>query len=135
MNEASDFLSAEEIFDQIRQNLPGIGLSTVYRTINLLSDMGIVTKFEFGEGKARYEIAETTTETHHHQLVCEVCYKVVRYSDFSDRECVLHSDMERSFEKKCGFKIRRRVVQHYGLCPDCGKKVSFSRSCNENIYQ
>jgi Fur family transcriptional regulator, ferric uptake regulator len=121
LSKASDYMSAEEIFEQIHQDFSGIGLATVYRTVNLLSGMGAVTKFEFGEGKARYEIADTPTDTHHHQLVCEMCYKVIRYSDFGEEECNFHCEKERSLEKEYGYSIKRHVVQYYGVCPECGK--------------
>ena len=117
----SDYMSAEEIFEQIHQGFSGIGLSTVYRTVNLLSNMGVVTKFEFGEGKARYELADTPTDTHHHQLICEMCYKVIRYFDFGEEECNFHRAKERTLEKKYVYPIKRHVVQYYGVCPACGK--------------
>lgn len=101
----------------------GIGLATVYRTLNLLSDMGLVTKYEFGEGKARYELAEEEKEegddSHYHQLICTGCFKVVKYSDFSDKELELMKKIETTLEKKYQFEIGRHVVQFYGLCPSC----------------
>ena len=119
LNDASGFLSAEEIFEEIQHEFPGIGLATVYRTLNLLSSIGLVSKFEFGEGKARYEIAEVPTDAHHHQLVCERCHKVLRYSDFSEKECSIHRGMEHALAKRYGFKIKRHVVQYYGVCAEC----------------
>lgn len=119
LGEAKDFLSAEDIFSRLRQDFPGIGLATVYRTLNLLSEIGIVSRYEFGEGKARYELAEESGDTHHHQIVCEKCFKVIRYSDFSKEECDMYSRMEKSLGKKYAMKIRRHVVQYYGTCNDC----------------
>ncbi|MBN1648299.1 MAG: transcriptional repressor [Spirochaetales bacterium] len=119
LGEAKEFLSAEDIYEQIQQDFPGIGLATVYRTLNLLSELGVVTRYEFGEGKARYELAEESGETHHHQIICEKCFKVIRYSDFSSEECEMYSTMEKTLSKKYGINIRRHVVQYYGICRDC----------------
>ncbi|MEJ5165476.1 MAG: Fur family transcriptional regulator, partial [Thermoanaerobaculia bacterium] len=51
-------LSAEEIYFEIHKNYPNIGIATVYRTLNLLTDFGVIKRREFGDGKARYEISE-----------------------------------------------------------------------------
>ncbi len=119
LDEAKDFLSAEDISSRLKEDFPGIGLATVYRTLGLLSEIGVVTRYEFGEGKARYELAEESGETHHHQIVCEKCFKVIRYSDFSNEECEMHRKIEKSLGKKYGMKIRRHVVQYYGICDEC----------------
>ena len=98
-------------------------MATVYRTLNLLSDMGMVTKYEFGEGKARFELAEHVRETeeeeHYHQLICTHCFKVIKYSDFSDQELELMNKIEDTLENKYKFDIHRHIVQFYGICPDC----------------
>ena len=140
LSENSNYLSAEEVFMIVHNRYPGIGLATVYRTLNLLADMGIVTKYEFGEGKARYELTseerETGEDEHFHQLVCTNCFEVVKYSDFSNEELELMKKIEGALEKKYGYKIDRHVVQFYGMCPKCqnstnGKKEN-STSANAN---
>ena len=85
--------------------------------------MGIVSKFEFGEGKARYELSETAADVaHHHVIVCKRCFKAIRYSDFSDHERKNFESLEKLLEKSYGFEIDRHVVHYYGTCPDCRKK-------------
>ena len=120
LGRASDYLSAEEVYMQVHRDYPGIGLATVYRTLNLLSDMGLVTKFEFGEGKARYELAENEADAkHHHFLICKNCFKVIKYSDFLDQERDLVEKMEKALTRKYDYSITRHVVQFYGVCPEC----------------
>lgn len=114
--EADTYLAAEDIYHKLHGDYPGIGLATVYRTLVLFHKLGIVTKLEVGEGKARFELVETE---HHHLLVCERCYKVVKYSDFTTREKDGFAEMERIVEKSYHFRIDRHVVQYYGLCPEC----------------
>ncbi len=114
------YLTAEEVFMLVHEDYPGIGLATVYRTLNLLSEMGLVEKFEFGEGKARYKLSDKgQKEKHHHLLVCSSCFRVIRYSDFTEEEKTLYSDIENRLEETYSFEIKRHVVQYYGLCSEC----------------
>ncbi len=110
------YLSAEDLYHKIHPNQPGLGLATVYRTLVLLSSLGIVTKLEIGEGKARYELADTE---HHHLIVCERCHKVVKYSDFTTQEKDGFAALEKLVEETYHFSIKRHVVQYYGTCPEC----------------
>ena len=114
------YMTVEEVFLQVHEDYPGIGLATVYRTLNLLAEMGLVTKFEFGEGKARYELTDRgQKEKHNHLLVCSNCYRVIKYSEFSDEEKKLYGDIEKKLEAVYDFAIKRHVVQYYGLCTEC----------------
>ncbi len=121
LENADGYLSAEEIYSIIREDYPAIGLATVYRTLVLLDEMGIVNRYNFGEGKARYIAAEDQRAEHHHQLVCERCYKVIRYTDFIEDERELYRKVESVLSEKHGFEIKRHIVQFHGLCPDCRK--------------
>lgn len=121
--EAADgYLSAEEIYSIIREEYPAIGLATVYRTLMLLDDMGIVSRYNFGEGRTRFIAADDQNAAHHHQLVCERCFKVIKYSDFIEDERNLYSRVESVLSEKHGFEIKRHIVQFLGVCPDCREK-------------
>jgi Fur family transcriptional regulator, ferric uptake regulator len=121
LNDASGYLSAEDVFMQVHDVYPGIGLATVYRTLQLLDKMGIVTKFEFGDGKARYELV-TDEQKHYHLLICDSCFKVVKYDDFSEQERRLYQKVKESLEESHNYRIHRHVIQYYGLCEDCSAK-------------
>ena len=123
LEQADGYLSAEQIYSIIKEDYPAIGLATVYRTLVLLDEMGIVNRYNFGEGRARYIAAEDQTAEHHHQLVCERCYKVIKYSDFIEDERELYQKVESVLSEKHGFEIKRHIVQFYGLCPDCRKET------------
>jgi len=58
LSETDEHLSAEDIHIKVHSVNPKIGLTTVYRTLELLINMGMVSKFDFGDGRARYELAE-----------------------------------------------------------------------------
>lgn len=120
LRDSDDYPSAEEIYMRIHERQPRIGLATVYRTLTMLSDMGIVNRFEFGEGKARYELADVESQgKHHHVIVCERCFNVVKYSDFTDHEKRTFEELEDQLQDTFDFEINRHVVQYYGVCSDC----------------
>ncbi len=113
-------LSAEEVFIAVRKIYPAIGLTTVYRTLELLVEMGIVAKFDFGDNRARYELAEGPKGVrHHHHLVCSKCGRVIDYTDFIDEEKELLARTEKGLSDKYNFKITHHMIQFYGLCDMC----------------
>jgi Fur family transcriptional regulator, ferric uptake regulator len=124
LTKTSKHLSAEEIYEQIRRIHRTGGLATVYRTLELLTDLGILSKFDFGDGRARYELAqEVEANDHHHHLVCMNCHGIIEYTDFIDDEVELLKRTEKGLSKKYDFKITKHIIQFYGLCNRCrGKK-------------
>ncbi len=75
-------LSAEELYDRLQSQGENISLSTVYRTLHLLSHLGILRELEFAEGHKQYELSLPSSRRHHH-LVCVQCYKTFEFSDDS----------------------------------------------------
>ncbi|HWJ03848.1 MAG TPA: transcriptional repressor, partial [Verrucomicrobiae bacterium] len=68
-------LSAEDVYNLVKQLNPDIGLATVYRTLDLLAELDILQKMDFGDGRSRYEFC-SNEEHHHHHLICVRCHKV-----------------------------------------------------------
>lgn len=123
LNRTSEHLSAEDIYMAIHKTHPNIGLTTIYRTLELLVHMGLVFKFDFGDGRARYELSEGPKGTrHHHHLVCTKCGRVIDYTDFIDDEIELLSRTEKGLSRKFNFKIANHLIQFYGLCEKCQDK-------------
>ncbi len=112
-------LSAEEVFLLVHKNYPGIGLATVYRTLDLLTQMGLVFKFDFGDGRSRYELADETMKVHHHHLVCTRCARIINYSDLAEKEKKFIKELEAELSKKYKFKINSHQLHFYGLCEKC----------------
>ena len=112
-------LSAEEIHTAVRGYNPHIGLNTVYRTLDVLTRLGIVDKFDFGEGKSRYELAMNPKKKHHHHLVCKQCGRVIDYTDFVDKEVGTIHEIEKALAKKYRFTIEEHRLAFYGLCEKC----------------
>ncbi|GAG31027.1 unnamed protein product, partial [marine sediment metagenome] len=102
---------------------PAIGLTTVYRTLDLLINMGLIFKFDFGDGRARYELTRGTKEpSHHHHLICTKCGRIIDYTDFVDEELELLKKTEKELSRKCNFEIKNHTIQFYGLCDKCSDK-------------
>lgn len=124
LTNASEHLSAEDIYKRIHSRYPAVGLTTVYRTLEILVNMGIVFKFDFGDGRARYELAEgSKRSTHHHHLVCTQCKRVIDYTDFIDDELALLKRTEKGLSDKYNFAITNHQIHFYGMCSQC-KKVN-----------
>ena len=116
-------LSAEDVYMAVHKSYPNVGLTTVYRTLELLVQMGLVFKFDFGDGRARYELSEGPKGArHHHHLVCTGCGRVVDYTDFIDEEVELLNQTEKGLSKKYNFEIMNHLIQFYGLCENCRSK-------------
>jgi Fur family ferric uptake transcriptional regulator len=116
-------MSAEDIYMKLHPVYPNIGLTTVYRTLEVLSNLAIIFKLDIGDGRARYELAESPKKpNHHHHLVCTGCRKIVDYSDFIDQEVKLLQETEKELSNKYNFRITNHLIQFYGLCGDCTSK-------------
>ena len=112
--------TVEEIYLQVHKGYPSIGMMTVYRTLDLLVEWGIVHKFDFSEGKARYELIEHPGGLgHHHHLICQKCKKIINYTDFIDEEVKLITKLEKRLAKKYNFKINNHIIEFYGVCDNC----------------
>jgi Fur family ferric uptake transcriptional regulator len=116
-------LSAEDIYLEVHKVYPAIGLTTVYRTLELLVRTGLVFKFDFGDGRARYELSEGPKSIgHHHHLVCTGCGRIIDYTDFINEEIELLKQTEKGLSRKYKFKITNHLIQFYGLCYKCKNK-------------
>lgn len=119
LGRTSKHLSAEEIYMAVHRAYPAVGLTTVYRTLDLLAQMGLVFKFDFGDGRSRYELAAGPNWKHHHHLVCTNCGRIIDYTDFIDEEVKVLKQAEDSLSRKHNFKINTHQIHFYGLCEKC----------------
>ncbi len=109
-----EHLSADDIFNLVRKKDKEIGLATVYRSLDLLRELGLIHKGHFGDGRSRYEIALPQQDGHqHHHLVCLKCRKILEV-----KEDLLHQ-LEDLITKENKFKIVDHKLQFYGYCRDC----------------
>ena len=118
LDHPGEHLSAEDVHGILRDNHSEIGLATVYRSLELLSDLGILQKMEFGDGCSRYEVNAIDPDSHHHHhLICTKCGKVTEFEDD------LLENLEQDIENKSGFRIMDHQVKFFGYCKECQDSV------------
>src|SRR5947208_7909670 len=89
-------MTTQEIFDSLPKDQ--CDLATVYRSMRLLEKMGMVKRFDFGDGTARFELLEEGDDGHHHHLVCTRCGEVIELAECSMLE------LEKRIALRNGFK-------------------------------
>ncbi len=104
-------VSVEEVAGRVRQQDPRVSLATVYRTMKLLSESGLATARQFGDGQTRYEAA--AGKSHHDHLICTVCGQIVEFAD--DQIEALQALVAR----RHGFAVERHKLELYGRCARC----------------
>ena len=105
-------LSAQEIHDRVRKRRAGVGIASVYRALETLTELGLVHRVELGSGGAYYEPAAPSGD-HHHHLVCGDCGKVEAFSD---------ERLERAIgdvSGRSGFHVEGHDIVLRGSCQSC----------------
>jgi Fur family ferric uptake transcriptional regulator len=113
LHSADKHISAEEIYEHLHSRYPYANICTVYRTLELLKKLDLVTETDFGEGRVRYHVAE---KGHHHHLVCRSCGKVIDLE-----ELVLHP-LKETLLQEYGFDADLRHLAISGVCSGCRRK-------------
>ncbi len=113
-------LSAEDVYLLVKEKAPEIGLATVYRTLELLSDLQIIHKLNFGDGVTRYEFRQEGAEHHHHHLLCLNCGAVDEIME--DLLTPIEAKVEREFD----FHIVDHHLTFHGICYRCKKQMKES---------
>ena len=109
---SDDHISAEEIYAQVVTKYPYVNISTVYRTLELLKELGLVTETNLGGGRVRYHPAD---KGRHHHLVCQECGTIIDLN-----ESVL-SSLKSALLKEYKFSADLRHLAIFGRCVNCSK--------------
>ncbi len=112
VEKADNHISAEEIYAQVRARYPHVNVSTVYRTLDLLKELGLVTETDMGDGRVRYH---SIGKGHHHHLVCEQCGETI------DIEETILIPLWTEIQRKYDFKVNMKHLAFFGLCSRCRK--------------
>ena len=107
-------LSCDEIYEHMLPTNPELGQATVYRTLQIFTDLGVTTKHDFDDGKSRYEISSIKNGHNHHHLICLSCGKI------EEVDLDMMENLEETVSKKFQFKIIDHNVKIYGYCNECG---------------
>ena len=112
-------LSIEDIFLELAKNNITVNLTTIYRNLEILEVLGFVKKFDFGDGRARFELIYDNNleqKYNHHHLVCIKCGDIINFECSSKDE---HKSEIKIVENKYNFEIKEHIVQFRGLCKNC----------------
>jgi Fur family ferric uptake transcriptional regulator len=109
--EANAWLSPEEVLERARPWCPSLGLVTVYRTLNLLEEQGLVRRIHGEPGCHGYAPAGLQ---HGHHLVCRSCHQVLEFPGTED----IHPLID-AIARQTGFTVEDHVLELAGRCPDC----------------
>ena len=104
-------LSNKEVLGALKSG--DCDLATVYRSMHLLEEMGLVKRFDLGDGVARFKLLRPGDDGHQHHLVCTDCANVVEVE-----ECAL-AELEQRVAARNGFKAVTHRLDFFGLCPAC----------------
>jgi Fur family ferric uptake transcriptional regulator len=117
LHDADGFRTAQQVFDEVRRRGDGIGLTTVYRHLNLLADNGSADVVHRADGESQYRLCggpgdARGSEEHHHHVVCRVCGRSVEVSGPE-----VEAWAER-VAREAGYTEVSHTLEVFGLCPE-----------------
>ncbi len=110
LQECRSYLSINSIHAKVKMLIPGMGLATVYRSLETLVELNLAVKVHLEDGCHSYAVA---TEGHRHPIVCTECSKVIEFA-----ECPI-DDISKKLSKNTGFKVQNHFLQLFGQCKEC----------------
>jgi len=107
-----DHFTPENLYILVKKNYPELntGITTVYRTLNLLEENNIATSISFGSAGKKFELGN---KPHHDHLICEKCGDIV---EFENQEI---EKLQEKIAKMHDFKLTNHLMQLYGICKKC----------------
>ena len=106
-----EHLSPAAIYERVRQKNPNIGIVTVYRTLEILTRLGLICEIH-NAGNHRSYLMRRPSE-HHHHLICSECGTVIDVT-----RCDL-TGLEQRLSQETGFKIKGHLLEFQGQCHNC----------------
>jgi Fur family ferric uptake transcriptional regulator len=111
-------ITAEKVHEKVREQYPYVDISTVYRTLQLLKRLRVVTETDLGGGSVEYEL---TANRPHHHLVCHNCSKTIRLDDG------FVQPLRDRLREDYGFEADMDHFAMFGICKDCREQAAASQ--------
>lgn len=105
--------SASHLYEQIKAQFPTTSPATVYKTLNLLKELGEVLELGFSNDDNRYDGNRPAPHPH---LICVRCHKI------TDPQVSLVDDLTQEVAEQTGYQVLSHRLDFYGLCPDCRQR-------------
>jgi Fur family ferric uptake transcriptional regulator len=109
-----DHLTSEDLYNLVKRIDPGVGHTTVYRTLKLLTEAGLAREVRFGDNKTYYE--HHFNHEHHDHMICTSCGRVIEF--YSPEIEALQDQMADNF----GFQPTHHSLRLWGICHECQKE-------------
>jgi len=109
LEESDEHLSHAQVLARGQMIYPALGRATVYRTLDLLTSLGIVRPIYLGD----QSVCFTRADGAHHHLICSDCGAVIEFD-----ECVIEG-LQETISRRLNFQIRGHLLEFYGLCDRC----------------
>ena len=108
-----EHLNAEELHEIVKKEYPeqNIGIATIYRTLNFLEEVNLISSISFGKEGKKYE--SNANDQHHDHIICTSCGKIVEFFDESIEK------RQEDIAQQNGFIITDHSMQLFGLCNQC----------------
>ncbi len=103
-------VSADDLATRVHETTPKVGRMTVYRTLELLCELGLIHPIYQGTGAAHYILMD---EGSHHHLICNRCGLVIEFDD-----CTA-SELGQALSAQFNFQIQSHLLEFHGLCANC----------------
>src|SRR5688500_19043706 len=110
-----EHLSNEDLYRLVQKEDPGVGQTTVYRTLKLLTAAGLAREVRFGDGRTHYE--HNYKHQHHDHMICSECGKII---EFYSAELEAIQD---AMAAKHRFQITQHLLRIIGVCVDCRRAM------------
>lgn len=109
----------DDILVEVRNTASGVNISTVYRTLELLEELGLVSHAHLGHGAPTYHLAD---RHHHIHLVCRDCDNVI------ETDVAVAADFTAKLREDFGFETDMKHFAIFGRCKDCAHKAATSKA-------
>lgn len=110
---SQDHPSVEQVYALVKADFPSTSLATVYKTVNLLKDVGEILEIGFADGVNRYDGNKPYPHPH---LICTKCKKIM------DPEIDFVEQIASELEQSSGYRIVSHQIEFFGICPACQEK-------------
>ena len=112
--QSEDHPSVKQVYEEVRANFPTTSLATVYKTVNLLKEVGEILEIGLVAGDNRYDGNKPYPHPH---LICSRC------SQITDPDVGQLEQMTAEVAEATGYRIDSHLVEFFGLCPSCQQKA------------
>ncbi len=112
---AQGHITVDQIYQEMLKIDAEIGIATIYRTVRLLVDCGVLVEHTFGEKKGFFEVIDTDSK-HHDHLICDTCGKILEF------QYDLVEDDKKRIAKQYQFQIKSYKLEIFGTCSQCQKQ-------------